>query len=121
MAVFKSVFQSLAISKIVHLSITTTNNSIVNQLEKYKKILFGMEKLQKLNTIHFVALTKMVGWKMWTLKIKLYDDNFHEWKTIPSNLIQKYSGKNFKFHNNMSNERGLVFNFFPAYYQQIFE
>ena len=42
------VFKSLAISKIVHLSlITTVPQAIINQLNNIKKTLYGMEKIQK--------------------------------------------------------------------------
>ena len=42
------VFKSLAISKIVHLSlITTVPHAIINQLNNIKKTLYGTEKIQK--------------------------------------------------------------------------
>ena len=57
-----TVFKSLAISKIIHLSlVTTTNNSIINQLEKYKEISFGINKLQKSNITPFLVVMKTVG------------------------------------------------------------
>ena len=31
---------------------------------------------------------------------RLYDNSFHEWKLIPFSLIQKSSGRSFKFHSN---------------------
>ena len=31
----------------------------------------------------------------------LYDKNFHEWKIIPLNLLNRYLGKNFNFHSNL--------------------
>ena len=33
---------------------------------------------------------------------KLCDENFHEWKIIPSQLINKYFGKSFKFYAYLS-------------------
>ena len=42
------VFKSLAVSKIVHLSlITTVPHAIINQLNNTKKALYGTEKIQK--------------------------------------------------------------------------
>ena len=42
------VFKSLAISKIVHLSlITTVPHAIINQLNNIKKTLYGTEKIHK--------------------------------------------------------------------------
>ena len=42
------VFKSLAISKTVHLSLTTTvPHAIINQLNNMKKTLYGTEKIQK--------------------------------------------------------------------------
>ena len=41
------VFKSLAISKIVHLSLITTVPQAINQLNNIKKTLYGTEKIQK--------------------------------------------------------------------------
>ena len=49
---------------------------------------------------------------------KLYDENFHEWKIIPSHLISKYFGKSFKFHSCLSFDRKLLIKF-PKFYKNI--
>ena len=42
------VFKSLAISKIVHLTLTTAvPHAIINQLNNINKTLYGTEKIQK--------------------------------------------------------------------------
>ena len=38
---------------------------------------------------------------------KLCDGNFHEWKIVPSHLINKYFGKSFKFHSCLSFDHKL--------------
>ena len=127
-----TVFKSLAISKIVHLTlITTTNNSIINQLEKIQKEFVWNGKTAKIKHNTLCSTYENGGLKNVDIKTKiaslqcswikrLYDDNFHEWKIIPSNIIQKYLGKNFKFHNSMDIESSLVSKF-PIYYQEIFK
>ena len=50
---------------------------------------------------------------------KLYDGNHHNWKIIPLYLINKYFGKNFHFHSNLSFNLALV-DSFPEFYKQIF-
>ena len=52
---------------------------------------------------------------------KLCDENFHEWKTIPSYLINKYFGKSFKsfkFHSCFSFDCKLLIKF-PKFYKTI--
>ena len=126
-----TVFKSLAISKIIHLTlVTTTNNSIINQLEKIQKDFIWNKKSPKIRHNTLRSSYENGGLKSVDIKTKiaslqcswirrLYDDKFHEWKIIPSNLIQKYLGKNFKFHNSMNIKKDLVSKF-PAYYQEIF-
>ena len=50
---------------------------------------------------------------------KLCDENFHEWKIIPSHLISNYFGKSFKFHSCLSFDRKLLIKF-PKFYKNIF-
>ena len=49
---------------------------------------------------------------------KLFDENFHEWKIIPSHLINKYFGKSPKFHSCLSFDRKLLTKF-PKFYENI--
>ena len=48
---------------------------------------------------------------------KLFDGNHHDWKIIPLFLINKYFGKNFHFHPNLSFNLSLV-DSFPEFYKQ---
>ena len=41
----------------------------------------------------------------------LCDENFHEWKRIPSHFMNKYFGKSFKFHSCRSFDRKLLIKF----------
>ena len=38
---------------------------------------------------------------------RLFDSNFHQWKEIPLLLINKYLGKNLKFHSQLSFDKLL--------------
>ena len=49
---------------------------------------------------------------------KLCDKNFHEWKIVPSHLINKYFGKSFKFYSCLSFDRKLFIKF-PTFYKNI--
>ena len=49
----------------------------------------------------------------------VYDKNFHEWKIIPLNLLNKYLGKNFNFHFLLLAKSSLI-KHFPFYYLEIF-
>ena len=48
---------------------------------------------------------------------RLFEDDFHDWKIILL-LIGKYSGKNFKFHDNVDISNDI--SKFPSFYQDIF-
>ena len=50
---------------------------------------------------------------------RLYDDSFHEWKTIPLKLIKKSFGSHFKFHSNLLFNISCI-NDFPSFYLDIF-
>ena len=50
--------------------------------------------------------------------IRLFKDNFHDWKVMQLFLIDKHLGKNFKFHNNTYISNDILF--FPSFYQDIF-
>ena len=59
---------------------------------------------------HVNTSSKIISWQCSWLR-KLYDENFHEWKIIPSHLINKYFGKSFKFHLYLSFDRKLLIKF----------
>ena len=56
--------------------------------------------------------------KVFKIKKKM-KKNFHEWKIIPFDLLNKYLGKNLNFHSNLLVKSSLIQNF-PFYYQEIF-
>ena len=56
-----TIFKTLAISKIIHLSlVTNVPTQIINELNKIQKNLFEMETTQKLNTPPYATNMKMV-------------------------------------------------------------
>ena len=50
---------------------------------------------------------------------RLYDNNSHNWKVIPSHMITQKLGKKFFFHSNLDMNPKQI-NHFPQYYQEIF-
>ena len=56
-----TIFKTLAISKIIHLSlVTNAPTQITNELNKIQKKLFEMEATQKLNTPPYATNMKMM-------------------------------------------------------------
>ena len=55
----------------------------------------------------------------WSWVKRLFEDDFHGWKTIPLFLIGKHLGKNFKFHNNIDLSNDILSKF-PSFYRDIF-
>ena len=49
---------------------------------------------------------------------RLFDGNHYDWKIIPLSLINKYFGKSFYFHLNLSFNLSLI-DTFPKFYKQI--
>ena len=105
------VLKSLSVSKILHLSlITTVPHAIINQLNNIKKnFIWNGKNPPKIkhstlsNSYEDAGLkdvdvfTKAISLQCSWIRI-LYDENFHEWKIIPSYLIKTIFFKNFKFH-----------------------
>ena len=127
------IFKTLGICKIVYLSliITIINYlSILGEIQKIQKTFLWYSSKPKINhktlcnTFEDVAL-KNVDVKSTIINLqcswvkKLYDGNHHNWKIIPLYLINKYSGKNFHFHSNLSFNLALV-DSSPEFYKQIF-
>ena len=125
------IFKTLAISKIVYISvITVVPRAIVEELQTIQKLFLWHSAKPKIkhNTlcsnfengglknvdINFKIKSLQCSW----IK-KLYDENFHKWKIIPLYLINKYFGSNFKFHSNLSIDKKILKNF-PKYYEEIF-
>ena len=64
------------------------------------------------------VLSKIVSLQCSWLR-RLFDNSYHPWKLIPSFLIRKYLGKNFKFHSNLRLSKYILLKF-PKFYQQLF-
>ena len=106
-----TIFKSLAISKIVHLVLVTNIplSTIELLIRIQKEFLWGKQKPKikhetlrnnyenggiKNVDIFFKIVSLQCSWIG-----RLFDSNFHQWKVIPLKLIEKYLGKNFKFHS----------------------
>ena len=103
-------FKFLPISKIVHLSlITTVPHAIINQLNNIQKNFLWNGKNPKIkhstlsNSYEGGGLkevdvfTKVNSLQCTWIK-RLHDEDFHEWKIIPSYLIKTIFCENFKFY-----------------------
>ena len=104
------IFKTLAISKIVYLTfLTDVSNSLIEELQKFQKSFIWHSSRLKIShkTLctnfgngglkHVDISSKSISLQCSWLR-KLCDENFHEWKIIPSHLINKYFGKLFKFY-----------------------
>ena len=49
---------------------------------------------------------------------RLFDNNSHNWKIIPLGFINKYLGKDFKFHSNLQIDSKYV-KTFPKYFKEV--
>ena len=115
-----TIFKTLAISKIIHLaSITVLPNTTINQLDKiHKEFIWNHERptiIEKtvINRFDKTGLKDVdIPFKIASLQCswikRLFDRNFHEWKTIPLFLFEKYFGKNFKFHGSLDIPQYLI-------------
>ena len=124
------IFKTLAISKIVYLAfLTVIPNSLIEELQKIQKTFIWHSSRPKIShkTLcnnfengglkHVDISSKIISLQCSWLR-KLCDENFHEWKIIPSHLINKYFGKSFKFHSCLSFDRKLLIKF-PKFYKNI--
>ena len=122
--------KTFAISKIVYLTfLTVIPSSLIKNFKKSKKTFIWhssrptiCHKTQCNNfenggLKHVDISLKIISLRCSWLR-KLCDANFHEWKTIPSHLINKYFGKSFKFHPCLSFDRKLRIKF-PELYKNI--
>ena len=124
------VFKTLAISKIVFLSlISKVPTEIISELERIQKTFLWTSK-PKIKNETLCSDFKYGGLKNVNIQKKkislqcswvrrLYDDSFHEWKTIPLKLIKKSFGSHFKFHSNLLFNISCI-NDFPSFYLDIF-
>ena len=123
-----TVVETLAISKIIHLSLVINFPSqIINELNKKQKefISNGRNPKIKHSTLcnkyengglkNVDILSKVISLQCSWIK-RLYDNSSHPWKIIPSHLIDTYLGKNFKFHSNLCMPANKI-KVFPLYYK----
>ena len=108
----KTVFKTLALSKIIHLAlVTNVPTATIESLSKIQKeFLWGKNKSKiKHDTLSndyengglksVDIFSKIVGLQCSWIR-RLFDENFHPWKVIPLYLTEMHFGKNFKFHPN---------------------
>ena len=122
------VFKTLAISKIVFLSlISKVPTEIISELQRIQKTFLWFSKpinetlcsdfmhggLKNVN-IQRKIISLQCSWVR-----RLYDHSFHEWKVIPLKLIKKSFGPHFKFHSNLLFNVSCI-NDFPSFYLDIF-
>ena len=125
------VFKSLAISKLIHLSLVTEiPTTTINFLTKIQLEFIWKGKNPKIknstlcNDYQYGGLknvdifSKVVRLQCSWIK-KLFDNNFHQWKLIPLYLICHYLGKFFKFHSNLEVSHSILCKF-PKFYKEIF-
>ena len=124
------IFKTLGISKIVYLSlIIIVPNSILEEIQKIQKSFLWYSSKPKINHKTLCNTFQDGGLKNVDVKSKvislqcswvkkLYDGNDHDWKVIPLYLINRYFGKNFRFHSNLSLSVCLTDNF-PTFHKQI--
>ena len=125
------VFKSLAISKIVYLSLLTiVPNNIVEELKKIQKNFlwnFTAPKIKHSTTrmdyqngalknvdVFFKIISLQCSWFR-----RLFDNSFHQWKVIPLLFINKTFGEHFKFHSNLDFSDDTV-KCFPSFYKSMF-
>ena len=117
------IFKTLAISKIVYLAfLTVIPNSLIEELQRIQKTFIWHSSRPKIShkTLcnnfengglkHVDISPKIISLQYSWLR-KLCDEDNHEWKIIPSHLINKYFGKSFKCHSCLSFNRNLVTKF----------
>ena len=117
------IFKTLALSKILYLAfLTVIPNSLIEELQKIRKTFIWHSSRPNIchktlcNNFENDGLKHIdISSKIITLQCswlrKLFDENSHEWKIIPSHLINKYFGKSFKYHSYLSFDRKLFVTF----------
>ena len=120
------VFKSLAISKIVYLSLLTSvprrNKTSKNFLWNFTapKTKHSTTRMDYRNggltnaEVFFKIISLQCSWLRW-----LCDNFFHQWQVIPLFFIPKTFDEHFKFHSNLDFNNDTV-KFFPSFYETIF-
>ena len=114
------IFKTLSISKIVYLTfLTVIPISLIEELQKILKTFIWHSSRPQIShkslynnfengRLKNVAVSSKIISLQCSWLRKLCDENFHEWKIIPSHLISKYFEKSFKFHSCLSFDRKLL-------------
>ena len=109
-----TIFNSLALSKIVYLDLfTIVPKSIIEELNEIQKKFLRSNKKCKIKHGTLSNDYKNGGLKNVDIDLKivslkcswirrLYNECHHDWKIIPLNYICNALGKKFKFHSNIS-------------------
>ena len=127
-----TIFKTLAMSKIIHLSlVTNVATETINVLNKIQKEFIQngnnlkikhttfCNKYQNLGLKYVEILSKIISLQCSWIK-QLYDNLSHPWKITLSCLIDNCLRKNVKFHSNL-NILANKMTGFPIYYKQIFK
>ena len=123
------VFKTLAISKIVYLSMMIkVPTKIICELKKIQKqFIWPTKPTIKNETISSdfkdgdlknVDINKKIASLQCSWIKRLYDDSFHEWEFIPLKLIKKAFGDELNFHSNLSFNNSCV-RHFPCFFKNI--
>ena len=125
-----TVFKSLAISKIVYIAfLSDIPTYIIETLKKIQNGFLWNGKRAKIkhhtlcNSYETGGLQSVdIETKMKALHLswinRLYDDNNHQWKTIPLFYLNKIYGQH-SFHSHFSPKRDTVLNPLPSFYKNI--
>ena len=125
-----AIFKSLAISKIVYLSLLILiPNYVLEELKQIQETFLWGNKRATIK--HDTLCNNFTEGDLKSVDIKqkisalrgswiqrLYNENFHEWKLIPLRYIHETFGKNFKFQANLHIPSDLICTFL-TFYQDI--
>ena len=117
-------------SKIIYLALVKTiPNTTVEELNKIQKNFIWNNSKPKIKHCTLSGSYLDGGLKNINIKAKiislqcswikrLFDDNSHNWKIIPLGFINKYLGKDFRFHSNLQIDSKYV-KTFPKYFKEV--
>ena len=107
------IFKTLALSKIVYLTlITSFSKQLIEEIQKIQKAFIWNNLTPKIkhetlcnyleeSCFKNVDIYSKIASSQCSQVKQLYDDKFHEWKLISLHLIKCPFGIDFKFHSNL--------------------
>ena len=125
------IFKTLALSKIVYLTlITSFSKQLIEEIQRIQKAFFWNNLTPKIkhetlcNSFEEDGLKNVdINSKIASLQCswvkRLYDHRFHKWKLILLHLIKSTFRINFKSHSNLDFDYSKIFTF-PSFYKQLF-